>query len=172
MSPCALLDGRRIREAEATQTTAHDPRATRMGPLSLPLLVVTELGSAPKDSSLALIIPLQGKVRSFLTTLALRAAAGVAQIETSAMPRRTHLERNNDAMADNGDPDDHNPHEAVARSGPAAVRPRVRKVEEDTTMLKVMNSRRPGAQGLSWAMTLCMGAGLVILILGLVQLLR
>lgn len=75
-------------------------------------------------------------------------------------------------MANNRDPDDPNSSDTVARSGPATVRPEVRPPDEDTTMLKVMNSGRPRAQGLSWAMTLCMGAGVVILILALVQLLR
>lgn len=71
-------------------------------------------------------------------------------------------------MADRRDSNEHG-HDDIL-SG-AAVRPQVRREDENTTMINVMNARGPRPQSHSWAMTLCMGAGVVILILALVQLL-
>lgn len=74
-------------------------------------------------------------------------------------------------MADRRDPNEHGPEQAAVPSGVAAVRPQVRREDENTTMINVMNARGPRPQSHSWAMTLCMGAGVVILILAIVQLL-
>lgn len=59
----------------------------------------------------------------------------------------------------------------AARSSADPLGPQVRRDDEHATMLKVMNSRGPRPQS-PRAMTLCMGLGVAILILALVQLLR